>query len=128
MTGLDGTPFVLQLSGESSYSESYLGWLSDEGTWVNAVLGNEGNQDGYEETPFLMSYDEFVADVGPDFSLADHIGAWGRDGNAVWAVLNHNSDFAYVIPEPSSYGLLGGGFAAYLLLRRRKMKTGIGCS
>ena len=29
------------------------------------------------------------------------------DNNVVWAIIDHNSDFA-VIPEPSTYALIGG--------------------
>jgi len=36
----------------------------------------------------------------------------------VWAVIDHNSDFAAVVPEPALLGLAGVG--SMLLLRRRR--------
>jgi len=90
----------------------YLGWLNPStDTWQNAVLGNFGS-----------SNDHFVG-----------IGAWGGDttlgdwgvntaNDTVWAVLNHNSDFA-VVPEPSALVLLAVGAIGFLggICWRRRM-------
>jgi hypothetical protein len=83
----------------------FLGHL-DAGTWVNAGdLGLFGapDLDGYQ--------------AGTDFVL----GKWGVNTatNTVWAVVDHSSEFAAVVPEPASLGVLAlGGLA--LLGRRRK--------
>jgi hypothetical protein len=129
-TALTGTgQFVLQLSylestltslglNENSIATSgelRLGW-NDAGTWKTAVLGNAGG------TPV------FVGSVAYNPSNPAHnvLGAYGVDAsnNVVWAVLNHNSEFA-VIPEPSTL-VLGGlallGFAGLQLRRRRLSK------
>jgi LPXTG-motif cell wall-anchored protein len=102
----------LALSGELQ-----LAWLNDSNQWVNAVLGNQGGTA------------HFAGIGAPTGSEA--LGTWGIDTSAtggqgyVWAVLNHNSDFA-VIPEPSTF-VLGGlallGFAGMGLRRRRQKST-----
>ena len=40
--------------------------------------------------------------------------------NRVWAVIDHNSDFAAQVPEPGSMVLLGAGAAAFALAARRR--------
>jgi len=87
-------------------------------TWVNAVDGNSTT--GIDAVAFYKgSFSQFVSEH-PDFNLTDYLGSFGSDisTNSVWAVIDHNSEFA-VVPEPTTLGLLGGGLAA-LLLRRRK--------
>ncbi len=75
-----------------------LDWLNPAtGTWENAVLGN-----------YDSSNDTFVG-IGKwnnDMTLGD----WGVDttNHDVWAVVNHNSEFA-VVPEPSTLVLLAAG-------------------
>jgi hypothetical protein len=74
----------------------YLGWLNpSDGKWENAVLGNFGSNN-----------DNFVG-VGAwngDMTLGD----WGvnTSNDTVWAVVNHNSEYA-AVPEPSTLVLLG---------------------
>ena len=46
------------------------------------------------------------------FTLSQYLGAYGHDenGDTVWAVINHNSDFAAVAaPEPTTWMLLAAG-------------------
>lgn len=114
--------FVLQMS----YNELLLGSFEEAGAatqkiflasfngteWVNAVTLNQGA--GNTPTFKLGAYAS-----GDETTL----GLWGVDtGNhVVWAVLDHNSEFA-VVPEPSTL-VLGGmamlGFAGFGLRRRR---------
>lgn len=104
--GLNETSIAL--SGELK-----LAWLNGSNQWVNAVDGNHGGTA------------HFAGIGAPTGSEA--LGTWGIDTSGVggtgyvWAVLNHNSDFA-VIPEPSTL-VLGGlallGFAGVGLRRRR---------
>lgn len=101
--------FVLQLSVAGITADSYLGWLDPEtDAWVNAVTGNFG---------------------GAAFFAGDHaynpltdfqVGTYGVDtaNQTVWAVLNHNSDFA-VVPEPRT-ALLFLASGLFLLFRRHK--------
>jgi MYXO-CTERM domain-containing protein len=90
--------------------------VSRSGTeWVNAVLLNVGAGN----TPTFVNRAYAPGDENT-------LGLYGVDttNNVVWAVLNHNSEFA-VIPEPSTM-VLGGvamlGFAG-LGLRRRRQKS-----
>jgi hypothetical protein len=95
-------PFVLQLS----YSEAdlsgmaegdlLLGWLDTEsGDFVNAIMGNA---DG-------GAFQSFVAGAWSEsYATAGYYGVDTTD-NKVWAVIDHNSEFA-VIPEPNTIGLL----------------------
>ena len=114
--------FVLQLTYNEaaaislfgSEASAILGWLDPaDGMWKNAVLGNAGG------TP------NFVGDRAYD-PLTDFVlGDYGVDtaNNHVWAVLDHNSQFA-ATPEPASAVLLLGG-GALLALRRRRSAAGV---
>ncbi len=121
LTGIDGTIFVLQMSYDeavvaaNSQSEEslFLGYFSDSG-WVNAILGDHGTNLG---THYLGAWSDTN---GANSTLV--LGSWGVDttSNVVWAVLDHNSEFA-VIPEPLA---LPGGLMLLSLVgvlsRRRK--------
>ncbi len=96
--------------------ELKLAWRNGSGQWVNAIAGNVGGTGSF-----------VLGAVQPNAALGTwgvDIGANGTDGvGTVWAVLNHNSEFA-VIPEPSTMVLgavsaLGLGFVG---LRRRRAK------
>ncbi len=98
--------FVLQLAVASLTDDYFLAWLDPEtNEWVNAVLGNVGGE-------ALFAGDRAYTEA--DFA---NLGTYGFDtaNGTVWAVLNHNSDFA-VVPEPGAWALLGLGAA--VILRR----------
>lgn len=151
LTGLNGVRQVLQLGydlqGLDEESGAQIIWRynftdgnAPQVAWINSVLGNSnislldfdagtlsvsGNSDTIEDyltaTRYEGSYDAYLAEN----ALSDPaLGAWGvdYDSNKVWAVIDHNSSFAVVIPEPSAFLLTlvaGGG----LLLRRRRDGT-----
>lgn len=96
-------------------------WDPNTSTWVNAVDLNV-NADGSEvEKAVSLSWSDFAAANGiTDVNLSDYLGSWGfdTDTNTVWAVIDHNSDFA-VIPEPASLMLLMAGMGALLRRSRR---------
>jgi fibronectin-binding autotransporter adhesin len=98
--------FVLQMSYSTAdlagFSEGalVLGWLDPNGAgvgipqWRAAIDGNYGTNSG---TRFAGSWQS----AGSPLTL----GAWGIDTtqDVVWAVLNHNSQFAVIpVPEPTA--------------------------
>jgi hypothetical protein len=116
VTGLDGNLFVLEMT----YSESgllvpendlFLAWLDElSGLWVNATAGNSSGTA------------TFAGNVAYNAALHSALGTYGVDTttNTVWAVLDHNSDFAVVaVPEPGVLGLALIGAGALLRRRRR---------
>jgi len=138
LTGMtSGDPFVLEMSYQDGWltldglaefelaasGNLFLGWFDDV-EWVNAVAGNSGGT-----AKFVLGAWQDFGEAG----LGDDLGRWGVDTerNTVWAVLNHNSDFASMqfnpqaVPEPSSLVLLGlTSAAAYWRWRRRACAVG----
>ena len=112
-------PFVLQMNYDaqavSSYLESDLRlfWLDPNSTgggaplWVDAFLGNTANNATKEEQGYRASFGSFQSTFGTN--LSDYMGAWGIDQNnsTVWAVVDHNGEFAVAgtVPEPSTLAL-----------------------
>ena len=126
----------------------FLGWLnpavdgdhtsvSDGDRWVHAVQGNFDNMpdnpnrsDQYNSIgdPLFMTLEDYIAGTATsipgllkeegEIRVGDH---GGYDvNNTVWAIIDHNSDFA-VVPEPSTYALYGGIISlVFVALRRRK--------
>ncbi len=93
---------------------------------MNAV--NEDIGSGSTVIPnYQGSWDTFAADNSinggipiNDSNVGNYLGSWGVDTatHTVWAVVDHNSEFA-VVPEPASMSLLLlGGLLG--LKRRRK--------
>jgi autotransporter-associated beta strand protein len=89
----------------------FLGYLNAEGRWVNAVEGNIG----------ANTTDSAFLNVNGAYNGTLVLGSWGVDtaNNKVWAVLDHNSQFA-ALPEPATVALMLGGGAFAILVRRRK--------
>ncbi len=107
--------FVLQLGVAELGEGSILGWLDTESNqWVNAVLGNIGG------TARFLGNKAYDPDT--DFALGNY--GFDTANGTVWAVLNHNSDFA-VVPEPGMWGLLGLGAVALLRRRRGAYQRGV---
>jgi hypothetical protein len=116
-----GEKFVMQMSYvdtlineavESSLGCIHINWLDPvSGLWLNAVYGNTTTEQGA-----VTNYHGSWAAAGSPTTL----GSWGIDttNNVVWAVLDHNSEFA-VVPEPSSMLLLAAGAVASLGRRRK---------
>lgn len=135
-------PFALQLTYDETLvagNESALAaagalqllWLNTEfngvagaqatDLWVNAVLGNFAS--GTALTNQQLSWSSFSsANSITDANVGAFLGSWGVNtaSNTVWAVLDHNSQFA-VVPEPATGGLLAVGTALLGLRRRRKI-------
>ncbi len=85
----------------------YIGWLDTNlNRWVNAVLGNIGETSNFVLGAWNASYG---------------LGTYGVDtsSDSVWAVLNHNNDFA-AIPEPGVAGLFGLGVLGFVLISRQR--------
>lgn len=118
-------PFVLQMSYPAApdpNNENTLAmagninlvWLNTAanqpfGAWQNAVLGNFGSgSPGNVAENFQGSWDTFASGHGVTTSnLGNFLGSFGVDvsRHQVWAVINHNSQFA-VVPEPDASLLL----------------------
>ena len=97
--------------------EIFLAWLDPVDGWENAVLGNFGGTNSFAGVGAWT-------DTGAP-GLADDLGRWGIDPslNQVWAVLNHNSQFAVLaVPEPSSFALAAFGLLGLALVSRRRRK------
>lgn len=127
VSGNAGDTFALKLTYDLSAANALGGagnlrllWLNPlTGEWVNAVDGNIGG------TPTFMG--DGAYDAATDLVLG-YYGVDTADGY-VWAVVNHNSDFAggnlafapQAVPEPSTYALFGLGALALLIAARRKV-------
>lgn len=122
LTGTAGDAIVLSLTydqtalGSLAAESLFVGWLDTRSgsptsqSWINAVLGNSAN--GVSRT---TAYAGSWADYRAAFSVTAPnaaLGAWGVDAasRTVWAVVDHNSQFA-AVPEPTlglvAVGLLG---------------------
>jgi hypothetical protein len=149
MSPISGThvqtdPFALQmtyipgaLAGDESTLAAegllLLGWLDTSqnqpfGLWEDATAGNFGS--GLHGDVFQnvqSSWDAFAsANSITDSNVGNFLGSYGVDvaHHMVWAVVNHNSQFA-AVPEPSSLILLAiGGIALGGRLHQRRRRMG----
>jgi hypothetical protein len=125
LQGIGGDQYVLQLQYDEaaaiaqfgSEANVMLGWFDPAlGAWQNAVDGNTGGS----STKILGAYN-----AGANYDL----GTWGVDtaNNTVWAVVNHNSEFAVTAaeatPEPGDWTLLELGALVLGCCRRRPGKN-----
>jgi len=141
LTSEAGVPFLLQMSYDEGLamlafdegSTVGLGW-NNAGIWVNAIDGNSVNQISLTN-PYEGSFDDFYAAFSGVYGteFGDLLGAYGIDeaNQSIWAIIDHNSEFAafqidinpVVIPEPGTAGLLLSALAAGWLLRRRMRQS-----
>jgi fibronectin-binding autotransporter adhesin len=113
-TGLGGDENVLAAEGLL-----VLGWLDTTmnqpfGLWENATAGNFGTGLPGDVFPNVQSsWDAFAAaNAITDANVGNFLGSYGVDvaHHTVWAVVNHNSQFA-AVPEPASWELLAAAVA-----------------
>jgi len=104
-----------------------LGWWNENSQiWTLAIDGNSANNATEPMINFNGSFAAFQALFGDD--LSSYLGAYGFDfeNGTVWAVIDHNSDFA-VIPETGTSLLLilgaGAGWAFHRSRRRFEDRT-----
>lgn len=108
LQGTSTDVFVLQLQIADVVNGEFLGWVNGSNTWVNAVAGNS-TTGGSAITNYAGSFAASGA-----AATASYLGSWGYDttNETVWAVLDHNSEFAVItIPEPQTWVLIGFGIA-----------------
>jgi len=69
---------------------------------------------------YVCSFAAFQNDYGT--TLATYVGAYGRDqvGDTVWAVVNHNSEFVALVPEPATLAVLVAAVGVATIYRRRR--------
>lgn len=102
VSGSGSNQFLLQLSYSPTVltalgtSRPMLGWYSS-GAWVNAILGNAG----------MASLSSAAVDalfVNGPYTEGLPTGSWGHDAanHVVWAVLDHNSEFAATPITPTA--------------------------
>lgn len=102
VSGSGSNPFLLQLNYSPTVlaalgtSRPMLGWYSS-GAWVNAILGNVGMAS-------LSSTEVEALFVNGPYTEGLPTGSWGHDeaNHVVWAVLDHNSEFAATPITPTA--------------------------
>jgi len=121
LAGFGSNKHVLQMSYDPAIATSLFGseanarllWLDPvSGLFENAVFGNSDG--GAHNQAFTGAYDSNTENVVGDYGIdtVNHV---------VWAVVDHNSEFAVgqSVPEPSTWAPLASGIALLALRRRR---------
>jgi len=142
-SGSQTDPFVLEMQYDPSQLPGYvgseteeayraagmiaLGWL-DNGAWKNAVLGDSvvGQLVDTTDLNYNGSWMRSSSRTAAWSSIwGDYLGSWGVDStqDRVWAVLDHNSEFAATVPEPGTMMLLGAAALLLLAYRSRRSRT-----
>jgi len=131
LQGTAGDAIVLSLTydagalGDLLPGDLFLAWLDTRaesdtaGEWVKSVAGNSVDL-VTRETAYLGSWEAYLVEFAPA-SPAAALGAWGVDAasTSVWAVVDHNSQFAVVaVPEPATWLLLAAAAGAAWWRRR----------
>ena len=124
VTGIGHDKFVLQLSYDPAIATSLFGneanavllWMDPvSGLFENAVFGNSDG--GLQSQAFVGAYNPATESA---------LGNYGVDttNHVVWAVIDHNSEFAVgtPTPEPSQMALLVIGAAGLVMRRHRRNK------
>lgn len=92
-------------------SDLRLLWDNGEGGFVNAVLGNSNAETAGEDLFVEGAYNSSIHTLG-------YYGV-DTENNTVWAVLDHNSDYAPgVVPEPATILLMLAGIAGLKAARK----------
>lgn len=123
---IDGTgddPFLVQITVDPELTDGslgFVGWLDDL-AWVPAINGNLGNNATPQQQNSTLDFAAFQEQFGSN--LSNYVGAYGGCSTCgeVWAVVDHNSEFALITPEPSTAGLL---FIAAFVFCTRRVKRG----
>lgn len=121
-TPTGSSAFVLSMNYDpaSENANLWLGWNSGSNGWINSVDGNTGNNALAAQQGFLGSFTAFQGAYGTN--LSNYIGAYGRDNatDTVWAVVNHNSEFVALVPEPGTVVLAVGAVVTIAAVRQRR--------
>ena len=122
ITGLGSDKYVMQLSYDEATANSLLGGEANAKLlWMNPATGifeaaADGDSDGGAQTRAFQG--SYASDGSPA------LGDYGVDtaNNVVWAVVDHNSEFAVGLsaaPEPTSWAMLACGLGTLSCWRRR---------